>query len=137
MNPHHEHHEPETPHETPRMPAAIDPWHRHTPEEGLPRQEHGAHANITALLITFVVITLGTVIFCVIIGVYTIGQVNRLKTSGEIEGLTVLNAAAREYQRDALAVQETYGWTADGKVRLPIERAMEMVVEEHREEGQR
>jgi hypothetical protein len=135
MNAHDHHHHHEHPHATPEMPADITAWHRHTDSEGVPREEHAAHANTRALLVTFVVITLGTVIFCLIIGVYTIGQVNRLKTTGEVEGLAVLNAEASQYKRDALASQENYGWTAEGKVRLPIEQAMRMVVEEHKEQA--
>lgn len=81
------------------------------------------------------VITLGTVIFCVLIGVYTIGTVNRLKTVGEMEGLEVLHEEAAAYKRDALALQQSYGWTADGKVRLPIDEAMRMVAEEHTEDA--
>jgi hypothetical protein len=132
---HHGHHG--TPHETPEMPQDIEPWHQHAPEEGVPREEHAAHANITALLITFAVITVGTVIFCVIIGIYTIGQVNRLKAAGEVEGLAAVNTISRTYKRDALASQDAYGWTADGKVRLPIDQAMQMVIEQHGEAAQR
>lgn len=124
----------EQPHQTEPMPVHLDEWHQHTPAEGEPREEHAAHANITVLLIAFVVITIGTAIFSVIIGVYAIGQVNKLKTAGEGIGLAAMNPVARGYKEEALEAQATYGWTPEGNVRLPIEQAMRMVVEQHQEQ---
>ncbi len=113
--------------------SKLDEWHQHPPEQGVPQIEHGAHANITALLLTFVVVTVATVIFSVIIGLYTINQITRLQTEGEGMGLAAVAPEAAQYRQDALAAQNGYGWTAEGNVRLPIEQAMEMVVADYGE----
>lgn len=110
--------------------AHLDQWHQHESAEGMPREEHTAHANVPALLASFVVITLGTLIFSIIVAIYTIGQVNEFKKAGEVQALPAVTEAAREYERAALAAQEGYGWTDSGRVRLPIERAMQIVAAE-------
>lgn len=127
----HEH----EPHTEP-VHSQLDAWHQHPPELGLPQTEHGAHANIGALLATFVVVTAATVVFSVIIGVFTINQVTRLKTEGEATGLAAMAPEAATYKEDALAAQSGYGWTAEGSVRLPIEQAMQMVVDQQEAPGQ-
>jgi hypothetical protein len=130
-------HRGHTPEHTEPLPSHLDAWHRHEPNEGVPREEHAAHANIPVLLAAFVVITIGTLVFSVIIGVYTIGQVNRYKQAGEAEALGAMNQTAREYKRAALAAQEGYGWLESGQVRLPITQAMRLVAEDAGEQGQR
>ncbi|MBK7404316.1 MAG: hypothetical protein IPJ41_06685 [Phycisphaerales bacterium] len=129
MTAHHE-----QPHESPAAPNHLDEWHQHVPAEGLPRAEHGAHARIAPLLITFVVLSVGTVIIAVLTGIYTIGHVNQVRGEREREGLTVADPA-RAYKQSSLASQQGYGWTAEGKVKLPIDRAMEMVIEKYAEKN--
>ncbi|HZW10295.1 MAG TPA: hypothetical protein VFF69_10370 [Phycisphaerales bacterium] len=132
----HDHHG-HAPDHTQPIPAHVDAWHRHGPSEGVPREEHASDANIPVLLASFVVITLGTLVFSVIIGIYTIGQVNQYKYAGEAEALGAMNQAARDYKRAALASQEGYGWLEDGRVRLPIAEAMRLVAEQSGENGGR
>lgn len=110
--------------------SELDSWHQHDPADGLPQAEHGAHARIGILLATFVVITVATVAFSVMIGVYALGEVDSLITEREAEGLAAVAPEAAAYKRNALAAQAGYGWTAEGSVKLPIEQAMELVIRE-------
>ncbi|MDQ7012704.1 MAG: hypothetical protein Q9O74_02270 [Planctomycetota bacterium] len=111
-------------------PVELDAWHQHPAADGLPQTEHGSHANITVLLVTFVTITVATVAFSVIIAVYAINQMNNLLTEREVQGLAVVAPEAAAYKQDALAAQTGYSWTADGAVMLPIEQAMQLVLQE-------
>lgn len=121
------------PDHTESQETPLDAWHQHSPDEGVPQQEHGAHANISALLITFVVLTVATVAFSVIIGLYTIQRVTQLTAASEGKGLMAMSAEAVQYKQDALAAQTGYSWTAAGTVRLPIDQAMQKVVAEYQE----
>lgn len=112
------------PNETP-----LDSWHQHLPAEGLPREEHGAHANVPLLLAIFVVLFAATVIFSLGIGIYTMREFSKARGEGERIGLTAVIEDVREYKRESAAAQSGYGWTEEGNVRLPIDRAMDLVVE--------
>lgn len=121
------------PDHTESQETTLDAWHQHPADEGVPQQEHGAHANIPALLITFVVITVATVVFSVIIGLYMTKRVSQLTAESEGRGLEVMSTEVAQYTQDALDTQATYGWTAEGKVRIPIEQAMQRVVADYQE----
>ena len=126
------HHETESPaQETP-----LDAWHQHTAEEGLPQTEHGAHANTHALLVVFAVIIVSTVVFSAIIGMFAINQMNRLKGEREVAGLASLANDAAAYKEDAQATQSAYGWTPEGNVRIPIDKAMEKVIARYQDSTQ-
>ncbi len=48
-----------------------DAWHRHTPAEGAPQREHGAHENPRILAGAFVVLTIGFIVTVLaVIGYY-------------------------------------------------------------------
>ncbi|MBZ0170802.1 MAG: hypothetical protein K8E66_00330 [Phycisphaerales bacterium] len=113
------HHQPD---HSPAQETQLDEWHQHTRDEGLPQKEHAGHANITALLIIFVVITVSTVVFSVGIGLFAINQMNLLKAKGEVAGLQAVAEQAAAYKRDALAAQSGN-----------MDRAMQTVVAEYRE----
>lgn len=112
--------------------SELDAWHQHDPADGLPREEHGAHANITVLLVTFVVITVATVAFSVMIGVYALGEMDKLTSEREAAGLTAVAPEAAAYKRNAIAAQAGYGWTEEGNVKLPIDHALQLIVQEQR-----
>lgn len=115
---------------TPDVHSELDAWHQHDASEGAPQAEHGAHARIGILLATFVIITVATVAFSVMIGVYAIGQMDKLIGEREVAGLNALAPQAASYKQTALANQNGYGWTEDGAVKLPIEEAMQIIVRE-------
>ena len=116
---------------TPSKPVELDAWHQHPPEDGVPQTEHGAHANITVLLVSFVAITVATVAFSVLIGVYALNQMDKLITDRELQGLAAVAPEAAAYKQTAFAAQAGYGWTAEGAVKLPIEQAMQIVLREN------
>jgi hypothetical protein len=111
--------------------SPLDQWHQHPAELGVPQTEHAAHANIPVLLVAFTVITVSTVVFSVIIGMYAINQISLKREAGEDIGLRALAPEVVQYKEDALAAQQGYGWTAEGNVRLPIEQAMDMIVADY------
>lgn len=113
--------------------SELDAWHQHPAAEGMPQVEHGAHAKFSVLLVTFVVITVATVAFSVGIGVYSLGQMDKLVAEREAEGLEAVAPEAAAYKHAALAEQSGYGWTDEGNVKLPIDQAMELVISEQGE----
>ena len=117
-------------HHTEPTHSELDAWHQHPAAEGMPQVEHGSHAKFGILLITFIVITVATVAFSVLIGVYSLDQMDRLIGQREAEGLEAVAPEAAAYKHNALAAQSGYGWTAEGSVKLPIEHAMELIVQE-------
>lgn len=127
MSTHHDAH-------TESMHSELDAWHQHPAAEGMPQAEHGAHAKFSVLLVTFVVLTVATVAFSVMIGVYSLGQMDKLVAEREAEGLEAVAPEAAAYKHAALAEQSGYGWTAEGKVKLPLEQAMELLISEQEEE---
>jgi hypothetical protein len=64
------------------------------------------------------------------IGVYALGEMNKLMGEREAAGLAAVAPEAAAYKRNALAAQSAYGWTAEGNIQLPIEDAMRLIVEE-------
>lgn len=121
------------PDRTESQETPLDEWHEHPAEQGVPQVEHGAHANTQALMLVFGVVTVSTVVFCVVIGMFAINQFNKLKAEREAAGFGAAVADAAAYKKEALAAQSGYGWTADGNVRLPIDQAMEMTVQRYEE----
>ncbi|MFG0243444.1 MAG: hypothetical protein ACF8R9_11730 [Phycisphaerales bacterium JB054] len=113
--------------------SELDAWHQHPAAEGMPQAEHGAHARFSVLLATFVVITVATVAFSVLIGVYSLGQMDKLVAEREAQGLEAVAPEAAAYKHAALAEQAGYGWTEEGNVKLPIEHAMQLVLREQAE----
>lgn len=110
--------------------SQLDAWHQHPAADGMPQEEHGSHASITMLVATFVVITVATLAFSVIIGIYAISQMDKLITQREMQGLAASAPVAANYKQQALAEQSGYSWTPQGNVKLPIEQAMQLVVKE-------
>jgi hypothetical protein len=124
------------PDHSPAQETSLDAWHEHPLDKGVPQKEHGAHANTHALLLVFAVVTVSTVAFSVVIGLFFINQVNRLKGERESSNFGAAVADSAAYKKDALAAQAGYGWTAEGNVRLPIDKAMEKVVAAYQSQPQ-
>ena len=118
-------------HETPILAERPDEWHQHSPEEGAPQIEHGAHATPTVLAITFVAMVLGVAAVVLILVVYFNSYVSRVKAEKQ-EGVG-LSEAFETYRADSIAHLEGYGWTdpASGRVHVPIEMGMEQVIAEY------
>lgn len=119
-------------HEQVVMPAPehVESWHQHSSEEAAGVVEHGSHVNIT-LLSVFIALIVVTVILIVIgIGSFTKYQLAKHMTEAEYEGMHSRVKVVKAYKEQAFAAQQGYGRTSDGKIKLPIERAMELVVQE-------
>lgn len=120
------HHPPQVlPHEH----AAPDEWHSHSAAEGLPQRAHGAKTNPGILaLITggFVLAVVLTVALTMLY--FSSYMTTQRRTKAET---TVLSEEYRTYRAQTQAALNGYGWAdpAAGTVRIPIERAMDKVVE--------
>lgn len=122
----HEHHHLAIEHEKP------DSWHRHTPDEGTPMAEHGAIASpavLAKVYIAMCVVVVSTVLF---LGIFFMSYLN--KERAKQQETTVLSQNFNEMKSHLETELSSYGW-ADAKagtVRIPIEKAMGLVVEKYK-----
>ncbi len=126
------HHEPTyLPHER----EEPDPWHQHTPEEGLPQEEHAAHANTRALLGVFIFMVVFLVVSVAITIIYFNRHIVHLRQAN-LE-TTELAAQQLEYQSRSFNDLEQYAWEdpQEGIVRIPVSKAMEKVVQRYQQQG--
>ncbi len=113
---------------TPDTHEHPDQWHRHTPDEGQPQEEHAARVNNAALAIVFVSVVAfvaGTILVTTLYFQRYLVQERERKIE-----VTSLGEGYREYRDAAKAAQQGFGW-ADaeaGKVVIPVEMATERVV---------
>lgn len=110
-----------------------DSWHRHTPEEGQGQQEHGAHASPKALLLTLVAMVFGTLFVVLVLMAFFRSYTTQFRAATE-ETLE-LGVPARESRAKAMGELNSWGWTSDGRLHMPIEQAMEKVVAERGGQG--
>jgi hypothetical protein len=108
--------------------AEPESWHRHTPEEGLPQQEHAGKVNTTILLGVFVAI----VVFVAGAILFTYLYFSRYMVTLRREKIETM-AMAEEfnaYRARATAELEEYGWVDPqaGVVRLPLDVAKARVL---------
>jgi len=122
-------------HESHHLPVehgAPDAWHRHSPAEGTPQPEHAAIASPAALFIGFIAITT-TVAITVLILVVFFNQYTARFRAEQVEN-TALSKTFNEYKA-RWEEQEARGYAvADAKagtVRIPIEKAMQRVLEKY------
>jgi hypothetical protein len=116
------------------MDGQPDSWHIHTAEEGLPQEEHGSHANAAALVGAFVVsvVFVGAVILVVLL--YYNTHTTALRQA-RIE-TTALSQDYVDYRDRSDRFLSGYGWAtpdaaAAGKVSIPIELAMQKVMQQY------
>lgn len=121
----HEHHHLAVEHEQP------DSWHRHSSEEGTPMAEHAAIASpgvLAKAYILMVAVVTGTV---VILTVFFMSYLHRVRA--EQQETTVLSKVFNETKNHFDTELSSYGWVdaKAGTVRIPIEKAMDQVVEQY------
>ena len=116
----------DTPHETPVNHTEPDEWHQHSPDEGAPQIEHGAHANPTALAITFVAMILGVAFVIVVLVAYFNNYVSTIKAEKQ-EGVTIAEPFEAS-KAEALAHLNAYGWVDHQTVHVPVSNAMDQVI---------
>src|SRR4051812_42035094 len=130
------HHTPHNPHQPiVSMDEQPDSWHMHTTEEGDPQEEHGAHAEPTALVGAFVgsIVFVGLVI--VVCLLYYHSHTTGLRRA-RIETTDFYLENYRPYRDQSDRFLSGYGWAtpeaaAAGKVSIPIEIGMEKVRQQY------
>jgi hypothetical protein len=118
---------------TPELHEELDPWHRHVPaEEGRPQAEHGARAKPAALATAFAIIFLSVVALILAVLVYAVSHFSKVRAE-MYESASLAEESARV--RAALRAEEleTFGWVDTERVRLPIDLAMDKVVQDYAE----
>ncbi len=106
----------------------LDPWHRHSEDEGAPQPEHGAHVSARALAITFIAMTLG-VAFVIIVLMAYFNSYNARFTE-QVRETTILGEPVRQQHAADLEVLESYKWVDQETVKIPIDQAMKAVIEQ-------
>ncbi len=119
----------DTPHETPVHHTEPDAWHQHSADEGAPQLEHAAHANPTALAITFIGMILGVAFVIVVLVAYFNNYVSTIKAEKQ-EGVGIA-APFEASKAEALAHLDGYGWVDHDTVYIPVEAAMDRVVQRY------
>lgn len=108
-----------------------DQWHRHTAEEGMPQDEHGARVNPLWLAGVLVATIIFVAIFVGVVQIYfesTVSSVRAEKT----ETVDSWYEFEEQFAEDR-AVLTSYG-IADAEARtahIPIDLAMEKIVERY------
>ncbi len=115
-----------------------DAWHRHSSDEGMPREEHGARVNPVALFVALILMGVFTAGASIVTVIYYVQHTSSLKQ--ELRETTNSAAQQIEYRADAMNLQDNFAWedTQAGTVRIPISQAMDRVVEQYqRQEARR
>lgn len=108
--------------------AHADAWHHHDPTlEGLPAREHTAMISAAVVTKWTLALTVLVVIFIVGVLMFFSHEMTRLYNERQDVDLSSSARAAREQARAELG---SYGWadTAAGRVRVPMDLALERVV---------
>jgi hypothetical protein len=128
------HHDPNAPH--PPIDQ-VDPWHTHTPDEGVPQEEHGARANPVLIGGALAATLIFLVVVIVVIFMYFETFVTRLR----IERVETTDLAARQiqYKRDAAENLATHSVlpasvAPEGVVTIPKPEAMRRVIRQYGEQ---
>lgn len=126
MSDHHPH--------TPEPVEHADAWHRHTPAEGVPQHEHGTRVNPAFVGVVLLGIVFFTLAFLFVVWGYFNSYSTRVKADKLEQVTTVLRG---EYQGlRSTAESHLTGAPAwidreAGTVRMPIDRAAALVVDEY------
>jgi hypothetical protein len=124
-----------TPSHVPHTHDAPDAWHTHTAAEGLPQQEHASVINSRILagvlfaLVAFVVVSVGVMII----------YFNVFKTQFKAarQETDVLARGYVEMRAKNTANMAGVGWAdmTQGRVRIPVDQAIDRVVEQYQQRG--
>ena len=108
---------------------AIDTWHDHS-ADAPPQSAHTERVNPLALLVIFVSLTLFVAVFVGLTVVYYNSSVATVKAK-KLETTTGYDNDYAPYRAQQDAYLNEYAWVdaEAGTVRIPVERAMELVVQ--------
>lgn len=130
---HHQH--------TPEVKEHADSWHHHEKSEGLPQREHASVIDTGLMFRWFAAISIMLVSLIIAICVYFTSTVTQLKAQLEEtpnfaregnrrreEAMAALGAGGAPFQ---------YAWAdaAEGKVRIPIDAAMDKTIQAYGKRG--
>jgi len=125
---------------TPELHEHADSWHHHELEEGLPQSEHTGVVEPSALIKWFFLIVIALAIVLVALFTYFDSYNHRLKAT-RLETLNTAEANIAKAQAEsrlglggASAFQYVPVTNAPGKVHLPLDRAMERVLDTYGKE---
>jgi len=114
-----------------------DDWFRHEADESAPQAEHAAHVNTTAIGLTLLAIVFGVLFTIIVLSMYFVQYAGTRKAMLE-EGTQSAEPYlqyAEQSQRDLSRL--TWVDQAAGTVNIPIDRAMDRVVENYSSTGSR
>lgn len=115
----------------PEPEETPDAWHAHSAAEPPPQEEHAAKANPLVLSVVMVSMVVFVVVSCVLVVVYF----NRFLTQEKQrkQESTAYFQEFERYRQQNLAAMEGFSWIdrQDGVVRLDINEAMDLVVQEY------
>lgn len=127
---------------TPEVHEHADSWHHHSADEGLPQHEHLAVLNTVAIARWGIFISVSLVVVMVSLGAYFSSYVTKLKHDREErEAWLRISQSARGFRESAdkalstgeQADKPAYSWApeGDGKVQIPLDQAMQRVVQSY------
>jgi hypothetical protein len=119
---------------TPVVEEHADDWHHHDPSsEGIPQEEHGGIAS-PAVIAQWYFGLVGAIAFSILVlAMYYGAYLEPLKkTRFEREGWAGLSQEAQDYKASSMTTLNSAGKLPDGHYRLPIDTAMDKVVEEYK-----
>ena len=120
---------------TPEPVETPDAWHKHAAAEGAPQPEHGSRVNPIGAGLTLLGITFAFVFLLLVVMLYfqsyktqlTAERTEQVTPTQRTEYITLRSQAQTRLRQPA-------GWIdrETGTVRLPIDRASELVIEEYK-----
>lgn len=113
-----------------------DDWFRHDESEGLPQVEHAAHIDTTSLGVAFLVTVFGVLGVIVVLVLYFSSYTTQLKAERQ-EGIksgtpymTYRDEAETKFDAPASALDKE-----NGVYRIPIDRAMDLIVDQYADDS--
>lgn len=111
----------------------LDEWHEHTVEEGAPQPEHGAKVSVGVVSVALFITSALVVGLIVVVAIYF----NSYFTQMRHERIEITTTADAHQAQRAGAQSELsrFGWidTDAGVVRVPVDIATDLVIEQYAE----
>jgi hypothetical protein len=120
------------PHYAPEPPEHSDAWHRHTPDEGAPQDEHAPQANPYILGAIGAVLTISLVALLIVVVLYYFHYTTKIRR--EKMETTAPSQESYEYRNNSLEMLRagSYAWadlpSGSEAVQVPLDRAIDTVL---------
>lgn len=126
------------PHYAPEPPEHPDQWHRHTPDEGAPQDEHVPQANPYLLAGIMGVLTVSFIALLIVVVLYYFQYTTKIRrekmenTTPSKESYDYRNELMKKLDLTAKIDPGTYAWAdlASGSeaVQIPLDQAVDKVL---------